>query len=99
MKNELKGFPVYEGNEPYLYFAFAEADIPKARRILRILLERGCRVWYCCGAAGSAEELLRRQDRSAGAALTALYLTDAVCADKDTKRFVLVNPVPGSGRN
>ena len=91
MKNELKGFPLYEGSEPYLYFAFAEADSPKARKILRILLERGCRVWTCCGPAGSAGELLRRQERAGGAALTLLYLTDAACADKDTKSFVLVN--------
>ncbi len=91
MKNWQKRCPPYEGDEPYLYFAFSEADSKKARRILRVLLARGCRVWYCRGPAGSSEELLRRQRRSAGAALTVLLLTDAACADKDTKSTVLVN--------
>ena len=91
MRNWLKQLPPYEGAEPYLYFAFAAADEKKALKILCPLLERGCRVWYCLGPAGSADELLRRQERTAGAALTVVYLTDAACADKDTKSAVLVN--------
>ncbi|MCR5476341.1 MAG: hypothetical protein K6E92_01805, partial [Lachnospiraceae bacterium] len=84
-------YPPYEGTEPYLYFAFAEADARKVRRIMRILLSRGCRVWYALGDAGSAEALLRRQKRAEGAVMTLLYLTDAACADQDTKSAVLVN--------
>ena len=91
MKSWQKSNPPYEGDEPYLYFAFAEADSKKAWKILRMLLARGCRVWYSIGPAGSSEELLRRQARSGAAALTVLYLTDAACADKDTKSNVLVN--------
>ena len=95
MKNWQKRYLPYEGGEPYLYFAFAEADSAKAWRIMRILLERGCRVWYGCGPSGSAEELLRRQTRARDAALTLLYLTDAACADKDTKSNILVNQKNG----
>ena len=91
MKNWHKQFPPYEGKEPYLYFAFASADEKKVWKILRPLLERGCRVWYSFGPAGGADELLHDQERSSGAALTLLYLTDAACADKDTKSNVLVN--------
>ena len=91
MKNIQRAIPPYEGDEPYLYLAFAEADSAKARKLLRPLLGRGCRVWYCVGPSGSAEELRRRQARADGAALTVLYLTDAVCADLDTKSNVLVN--------
>ena len=83
--------PPYEGDAPYLYFAFAEADSARVWKLLRPLLERGCRVWYCCGPAGSAEELLHRQERCERAALTVVYLTDAACADRDTKSAVLVN--------
>ena len=83
--------PPYEGEKPYLFFAFAEEDGGKVARIMRILLERGCRVWYAVGAAGSAEELRHRQDRAAGAAMTLLYLSNAACADQDTKSSVLVN--------
>ena len=91
MKRWQKKFLPYEGKEPYIYFAFAENDSAKVWKIVRPLLERGCRIWYCCGAAGSSSELLHRQERSAGAALTVVYLTDAACADKDTKSNVLVN--------
>ena len=35
--------------------------------------------------------MLHRQERSAGAALTVLYMTDATCADTQTKSNVLVN--------
>lgn len=83
--------PPYEGEAPYLYFAFAEDDSERVRKLLRPLLSRGCRVWYCYGPAGSAEELLHRQERCEKAALTAVYLTDALCADKDSKSAVLVN--------
>lgn len=91
MKNWQKRYPPYEGEEPYLYLAFAEADSAKVWKLMKLLLSRGCRVWYCCGLAGSAEELLRRQSRAGGAALTMVYLTDAAIADKDTKSYVLVN--------
>ena len=91
MKNWHRSFPPYEGEEPYLYFAFADADEKKVWNYLRPLLERGCRVWYRFGPAGGAERLLHDQERSSGAALTLLFLTDAACADKDTKSNVLVN--------
>ena len=96
MMNSLqKKYPPYEGNEPYLYYAFAESDRGRAEKILRILLGRGCRVWYCCGRPGGSQELLRRQERAAGAALTVLFLTDSACADSDTKSYVLVNQDAG----
>ena len=91
MKRLTNQIPPYEGDQPYMYFAFAEADSAEARKLLRPLLARGCRVWYCVGPAGSTEELLRRQERASGAALTVVYLTDAACRDKDTKSAVLVN--------
>ena len=95
MSSWWKTIPPYEGEEPYLYFAFAEADAQKVWRYLQPLLERGCRVWYCFGPADSSGELLRRQARSGGAALTLLYLTDAACSDLDTKTNVLVNQKSG----
>ena len=72
----MKQIPPYEGDAPYLYFAFAEEDSKRVWKILRPLLSRGCRVWYCYGPAGSAEELLHRQERCEKAALTVVYLTD-----------------------
>lgn len=87
----MKKAPPYEGDEPYLYFAFADGDRSRVWKLMRLLVNRGCRVWYSVGPAGSAEELLRRQRRAGGAALTLLYLTDAACADQDIKSSVLVN--------
>ena len=91
MKSWQKKVPPYEGTEPYLYLAFADADAGKVWGVLRPLLERGCRVWYAAGSAGSPEELLRRQERAGNAALTAVYLSRAVTEDKDTKSAVLAN--------
>ena len=91
----MKHYPPYEGNEPYLYFAFSGADERKAWELMRPLLKRGVRIWYAGGPAGSAEELLHRQERAAKAALTLLYLSDAAAADKDTKSLVLVNQDAG----
>ncbi len=91
MKSWMKQAPPYEGGQPYLYFAFAEEDASRVWKLLRPLLARGCRVWYCCGPAGGAEELLHRQERCEKAALTVVYLTDAACRDRDTKSAVLVN--------
>ncbi len=90
-KNRIKQILPYEGDQPYLYFVFAEEDSRRVWKLLRPLLERGCRVWYCVGAAGSAEELLHRQERCKNAALTVIYLTDALCEDRDSKSAVLVN--------
>ena len=91
MSSWQKKYPPYEGEEPYLYFAFAEGDARKAWRVMKVLLRRGCRVWYCVGAAGNARELLRRQARASGAELTLLYLSDALEADKDSKTRIMVN--------
>lgn len=86
-----KKYPPYEGDEPYLYFAFADGDARKVWRIMKVLLSRGCRVWYCTGPAGNSRELLRRQARASGAELTLLYLSDALEGDKDSKTRIMVN--------
>lgn len=91
MKGWQRNYPPYEGMEPYLYFAFADADAQKVWRVMKVLLQRGCRVWYCTGPAGSSQELLHRQERAAGASWTLLYLTDALTADKESKSRVMVN--------
>ena len=91
----MQQIPPYKGDRPYLYFAFAEADAGRVWKYLRLLLARGVRIWYSYGPAGSAEELISRQERAGRAALTVVYLTDAICADKDTKSAVLVNQSAG----
>ncbi len=95
MKSWQKRYPPYEGAEPYLYFAFTDADASGVWPLLRRLLERGCRVWYAAGRAGNAEELVRRQKRAAGAALTMLWLTDAARGDADLKSALLMNQSAG----
>ena len=91
MKNWHKNYPPYEGTEPYIYLAFADADVRKVWPVVRVLLQRGCRVWYCTGPAGSSQELIRRQNRASGAVWTLLYLTDALVADKESKSRFMVN--------
>ena len=91
LSKTLRRCPVYEGDEPYIYFAFAGGDRRQAERIGQVLCERGFRLWYAIGPAGSAEKLLQRQKRMTGAALTMLYLSDAAVEDRDLKSAVLVN--------
>lgn len=91
MKSWQKKYPPYEGAEPYLYFAFADADAARVWPLQRLLLTRGCRVWYAAGRASGAEELVRRQKRAAGAALTLVWLTDAARGDADLKSALLTN--------
>ena len=91
MRDSFRDFPPYEGDGPYLYFAFAEADSKKVREYMRLLYERGCRVWHSRGKADGPEEVLRRQARYRGAALTMVYLSDEACKDQNTKSSVLVN--------
>lgn len=95
MKSWQKKYPPYEGAEPYLYFAFADADAARVWPLLRLLLTRGCRVWYAAGRASGAEELVRRQKRAAGAALTLVWLTDAAREDADLKSALLTNQSAG----
>lgn len=89
MSNWHKQHPPYSGTEPYLYLAFADGDAKKVWPIAKVLLRRGCRVWYCIGPAGSSQELLRRQERASGAAWTLLYLTDALASDKESKSRIM----------
>ena len=95
MKDWRKQAPPYEGEEPYLYLAFADADAGKLGELVRLLKKRGLRLWYSTGPAGSAEELLRRQQRALGAEMTVVYLTDAMTQDQDGKASVLVNQKNG----
>ena len=91
MPGPLSATPAYEGDEPYVYFAFAETDARRVRPILRVLYARGFRVWYVLGPAGSAQAVLRRSERASSAALTIVYLSDAAVGDRDLKSALLVN--------
>lgn len=44
-----RAFPPYEGDEPYLYFCFLEADFERVKPLIRLLYGRGCRVFYSVG--------------------------------------------------
>lgn len=90
MKSFLRQFPPYEGTEPYIYLAFSGKDSRKVKKILRLLYERGCRVWYFCGKANSSKEQIERQRRASGASLVLLYLSDAAVSDLPTKANVLI---------
>lgn len=95
MKDWRKQAAPYEGEEPYLYLAFADADAGRIGDLVRLLKKRGLRIWYSTGPAGSADELLRRQQRALGAEMTVVYLTDAMTRDQDGKASILVNQKNG----
>ena len=88
MKNWMKMVPPYEGAEPYVYCAFAEADAAKIWKLLRPLLERGCRVWYCCGAAGAGV--------SSGGCITGRPQAQSASNARQTIRIIafFIRPLP-----
>ena len=91
MKSWQKKYPPYVGEEPYAYFAFADADSRKVKKVIGIMAKRGFRLWYSTGKAGSAEELMLRQEKAANAEVTFLYLSDAAVSDKSIKSLILAN--------
>lgn len=85
-----KYYPPYDGEEPYIHLCFSDRDERKVRPLLRRLLRRGCRTWYCVGKAQERASLSSRYQRMLGAGLTVLYLTEAAREDTELKAMLLV---------
>lgn len=83
MADLTKRYPPYEGSDPYLYFAFSRAEADRAAALLKLLMQRGVRVWYAMGGADSASERQRRLERSIGAELVAIWLDRSALEDAD----------------
>lgn len=83
-------YPPYGGEEPYIHLCFSDRDERKVRPLLRRLLLRGCRVWYCVGHTQNRAAQGERSRRMLGAGLTVLYLTEAVRGDTELKNQLLV---------
>ena len=82
-------YPPYEGTEPYIHLCFSDRDERKVRPLLRRLLLRGCRVWYCVGYAPDRAGETARRKRMLEAGLTVLYLTDNARQDTELKNYLL----------
>ena len=82
-------YPPYEGAEPYVFLCFSDRDERKVRPLLRRLLLRGCRVWYCVGYAPDRAGETARRRRMLEAGLTVLYLTDNARQDTELKNYLL----------
>ena len=83
-------YPPYEGKEPYIHLCFSDRDERRVRPLLRRLLLRGCRVWYCVGRTRDRATQALRDKHMLGAGLTVLYLTEAVRGDTELKTRLLV---------
>ncbi len=83
-------YPPCGGEEPYIHLCFSDRDERKVRPLLRRLLLRGCRVWYCVGQPRDRTAQMDRNRRMLGAGLTVLYLTAAARADTELKNQLLV---------
>lgn len=87
-KSGFSAFPPYEGDEPYLYLCFDEADAGRVRPLLAALYKRGCRVWYSMGKAADAKRIERRSARIRHASLLLLYLTPDAANDEAMKSML-----------
>ena len=83
-------YPPYMGAEPYIHLCFSDRDERKVRPLLRQLLLRGCRVWYCVGYSRDRTSGNARSQRMLGAGLTVLFLTDSARRDTELKNQLLV---------
>ena len=83
-------YPPYEGDEPYIHLCFSSRDERKVRPLLRKLMLRGCRVWYCIGGASDRRVQMARSERMLKAGLTVLFLTASVRQDTELKNRLLV---------
>ncbi len=83
-------YPPYTGAEPYIHLCFSDGDERKVRPLLRLLLLRGCRVWYCMGERADRTAQMQRNKQMLGAGLTVLFLTEAVRQDTELKNRLLV---------
>lgn len=63
MKKIQRGCPPYEGNEPYLYFCFAEKDRDAVFPLLEHLYLRGVRIWYNVEKTDNIRKLNRQLER------------------------------------
>ena len=88
-------YPPYTGNEPYIHLCFSDRDERKVRPLLRRLMLRGCRVWYCVGKVQERAALADRNQRMLGAGLTVLFLTNAARADTELKNRLLLCQTKG----
>ena len=83
-------YPPYMGEEPYIHLCFSDKDERKVQPLLRRLLLRGCRVWYCLGEVRDRNSQNARDERMLKAGLTVLFLTDAARQDTQLKTRLLV---------
>lgn len=78
MADFTKRYPPYEGDEPYLYYAFCQADSDRAGVLLGQLFVRGCRIWY-----GSGKSRSQRLERIKNASLAVIFMSAKAMADAD----------------
>ena len=83
-------YPPYMGAEPYIHLCFSDRDERKVRPLLRRLLLRGCRTWYCVGYSRDRTSGNARSQRMLGAGLTVLFLTANARRDTELKNQLLV---------
>lgn len=83
-------YPPYMGAEPYIHLCFSDRDERKVRSLLRQLLLRGCRTWYCVGYSRDRTSENARSQRMLGAGLTVLFLTANARRDTELKNQLLV---------
>ena len=83
-------YPPYMGAEPYIHLCFSDRDERKVRPLLRQLLLRGCRTWYCVGYSRDRTSENARSQRMLGAGLTVLFLTANARRDTELKNQLLV---------
>ena len=78
-KDLYKKYPPYKGNEPYIWLMFDDADSGRVEPLLKLLRQRGCRVWYPASSKKGSVDLKQErldQYRMDNASFAVLFLTE-----------------------
>ncbi len=89
MKDPIKAYAPYTGNEPYLHLCFSKASGKKASALLRRLQARGVRVFFDTESGTDRNVRALMNERMLAATLTAVYLDEAFRNDPAAKSRLL----------
>lgn len=85
----MKKYPPYEGDEPFVFLCFADADGAKLEPLMDRLWKRGCRVWYA-GNSKSINDEKAAQSRMKEASLVVAYCSEVFLSSPAKSRMMFL---------
>lgn len=84
--NNIERVPIYDGDEPYVFVSYAHKDAEKVYGLIRLLQDKGLRVWCDCGIECKSEFAAYIEDRIEKARAFILMLSPAATCSQWVRR-------------